>query len=423
MSGGWRAFISQGVWLRAPLWVIGLTAVGVCVGLVLLFSASHPYSAVRFGDDPVAVTRKQVLAAVVGAVLFVVAWGTPLSLLKRWGWLLHLLSLALLVLALVSPPMGGTSVHRWVRIGPFILQPSELAKVTLPLLVACLVDFLRRLSAPLPRLLLWLIIAGNILGTFLLIALEPHLSGAVIVSSIGLFAVFFSGLPLFRTFLIAAVAGLLLWGARGHLLKPYQLRRLEAVLNQREMTTQERYQQEQAKVALGVSGLFGQGLFKGRQKQLILPTPHNDFIFAAIGEEIGWVSVCLLLLFYWLIAFVGLGIGSYQPDAFGAALAGALTMAIWLQAVLHILVNTGLFAVTGVPLPFVSAGGSSLCSTLAAMGLLCNLARRVPKIIRERDQQISSVTAPTGGRQFEVGSGRGRDRRASVPRPSHSRSR
>lgn len=172
------------------------------------------------------------------------------------------------------------------------------------------------------------------------------------------------------------------------------------------------YQVRQALLGLQVGGWFGQGFFQSRQKHLFLPSAHNDFIFAVIGEEFGFVGSVAVLAFFTLLAYFGLWVTSQTTDAFASGLSGGITVWIWFQALLHIAVNTHLLPPTGVPLPFVSAGGSALCATLIGMGLLLNIASNLTQQRKRR-----------GGTNDALGDGRWGDGRAHLPSPRPRRRR
>ncbi len=397
---------------RSHLLLPLLTVIGLVGGLFLLLTASHPYSAVRYNGDPFAIVYKQVRAALVGLILFASCALMPAWVFRRMAIFFHLVTVVLLVRALFSPPFEHSEVHRWVKIQGLILQPSELAKVTLPIAVASFAHWAVTTRPLIKRWLLWGTVVLVVGGTFFLIALQPHLSGALIVGALGLLTLFFSGVSPGRVLFVCILCAGLFWTHRHTLLQPYQLKRIEAALNPDQMTEAGRYQQRQAQIALGVSGPFGRGLFQGRQKHLILPAAHNDFVFSAFGEEIGWIWCSVIILFYQILAYIGFVVAAHQPEPFGSGVAGALTCYLWMQSVLHILVNTGQFGVTGIPLPFVSAGGSSLCATLTAMGLLTNLARYAAAFVAHAERR--EIETRSGSFHLKLGVGWGRHRRSSL---------
>ncbi|MFA0766294.1 MAG: hypothetical protein OXFUSZZB_000743 [Candidatus Fervidibacter sp.] len=394
----------------ARAWLMGLTVVGVVMGWVFLFSASYPISAAQWGDAFTVAGRQ--LRFLAGAVfLFALAVFIPL---RRLGWgalLVHLFVLLLLVLTLrFGVSVGG--VARWLTIGDFRWQPSEFAKVTLVLALAFVMGRWWASHRWSQKGLWWLLGVGMWLSTVALVLLQPHLSGGIILAGIGAATLLFARMPLLVWLATLIGVGAMGYGTRHAILHPYQQKRWQTAHafawgDERRW----HYQSRQANLALGAGGWFGRGLFQGRQKFLFLPSAHNDFVFAVIGEEWGFLGSVGVLAFFTLLIYWALRVAASCPDPFLSGIAGGLGFYLWFQAMLHIAVNVGLLPPTGIPLPFVSAGGSSLWSTLLAMGLLVNVARQ---------------SAPEGqGRAMDdaVGDGGGRDGGAHLSRyrPRHRR--
>ncbi len=357
-------------------WLVGLALVGIGLGWVFLFSASYPVSAAQSGDE-FTIAGRQLLFSTGGLALFIAAIFCPLRWLQRGAWLLHGIVLLLLILTLKFGVTAGGAT-RWLAIGPLRLQPSEFAKVTLVLALAATMGRWWKATRPMQRIVWWLVGVGLWLTTAALVVLQPHLSGGILLASIGAFALFLARLPLpfwLATLIVVGTAGYLAWPAFVH---PYQQKRLQSAHGFRWGDERRlHYQSRQAILALGAGGWFGRGLFQSRQKFLFLPSAHNDFIFAVIGEEWGFVGSVGVLAFFGLLLYWSLRLASACADPFLSGIAGGLGLGLWLQAMLHIAVNIGLLPPTGIPLPFVSAGGSSLWSTLLAMGLITNVARHL----------------------------------------------
>lgn len=411
------ARVAQGLFL--------LTLAGVIGGLLMVYSASYPLSLARTGNA-FAITLRQILYALLGTVFFVIAWKIPLHPLKRLGWLnlfvalkwsgliLHSLVIVLLVLTLVFGKKVGEA-QRWLDLGLFQIQPSEFAKVTLAVCIASLSSFWRGSKSARQRLWLWFALFSVWALTVVLVLIQPHLSGGLLLAVIGFATMFFARLPL-----SVLLATLLLCGGIGyfgqkHFLHPYQQERWQIgswlMLPKEKTDDQKAYQVRQALLGLQVGGWFGQGWFNSRQKHLFLPSAHNDFIFAVIGEEFGFMGSIAVLGFFSILAYLGLWVTSQSVnDSFASGIAGGITFGIWLQAVMHIAVNAHLLPPTGIPLPFVSAGGSSLCATLIGMGLLLNVATKL---------QVKSNRR--GGTNDAMGDGRWWDGGTHLPRPRHRR--
>lgn len=362
--------------VAAFLWLVGLALVGAGLGWVFLFSASYPVSANQSGNE-LTIAYRQLLFLTGGLALFIAAIFCPLGWLQRGAWLLHGFVLLLLILTLKFGVRAG-GAGRWLAMGHWQLQPSEFAKVTLVLALAATMARWWEARGGVERMMWWLVSVGLWITTAFLVVLEPHLSGGIILAGIGAFALLFARVPVLlwlMTLIAVLTAGYL---ARPAFVHPYQQKRLQSAhgLNwgdERRL----HYQSRQATLALGAGGWFGRGLFQSRQKFLFLPSAHNDFIFAVIGEEWGFIGSVGVLAFFGLLLYWSFRLASACADPFLSGTVGGLGLGLWLQAMLHIAVNIGLLPPTGIPLPFVSAGGSSLWSTLLAMGLITNVARHL----------------------------------------------
>lgn len=409
----------QGVirqWLpsRIAQILLFLTLAGVVGGLLIIYSASSPFALAKTGNA-FTLTFRQILYALLGIVLFAIAWKTPLWSLKRAGWILHLIVIVALIATLFVGKKIGEA-QRWLILGPVQIQPSEFAKVTLAICLAFLVSSWREAKSGWRKFWLWFTLSTVWLLTVALVLAQPHLSGALLLAIIGFATLFFARLPLPILLATLLVIGGIGYLGRKHFLRPYQLERWEIgswlVLPKEKTDDQKHYQVRQALLGLQAGGWVGRGFFQSRQKHLFLPSAHNDFIFAVIGEEFGFVGSMVVLTFFLIFAYLGLWVTSQSTDAFASGIAGGITMGIWTQAMMHIAVNAHLLPPTGVPLPFVSAGGSSLCATLIGMGLLLNIASNIQIKLSRR-----------GGTKDEMGDGRGRDRgtHLSSPRPRRRR--
>lgn len=382
----------------------------------MVFSASYPLALTRTGNAFSIVSRQAIYAAL-GFALFLVAWKVPLQWLKQTSWILHLLVIVSLLATLVVGKKVGDA-QRWLEFGPFQVQPSEFAKVTLILCIAALTASWRNTTKLSRKFWLWLAILLCWVLTIVLVLKQPHLSGGLLLAVIGVAAMFFARMP-FSLILATVLLGLGM-GCIGQkaFLHSYQLERWRIgswlMLPKGEVDEQKSYQVRQALLGLQVGGWFGQGFFQSRQKHLFLPSAHNDFIFAVIGEEFGFIGSVAVLTFFTLLAYFGLWVTSQTTDAFASGLSGGITVWVWFQALLHIAVNTHLLPPTGVPLPFVSAGGSALCAILIGMGLLLNVASNLTQQRKQKQR---------GGTNDALGDGRWGDGRAhlSSPRPRRRR--
>jgi cell division protein FtsW len=266
--------------------------------------------------------------------------------------------------------------RRWLEIGPLALQPSELAKLALIIWTAALTvkkqDRLNSLSRGLvPFLLVWGLVA-------LLIFMQPSMSAAVLVLLLASLVVFAGGARIGHFILLALVGLPLLWSQIGA--AAYRARRLAAFFDPTHDPANVSYQINQSLIAIGSGGIFGRGFGHGVQKFGYLPEPHNDFIFAMIGEEWGFLGLFVVIAIFTAFALIGFRIARHAPDLFGFLLAVGLTNLIAVQAMLHMFVNLALIPTTGITLPFMSYGRTSLLVCLAAVGILINIARRTGEV-------------------------------------------
>jgi cell division protein FtsW len=276
---------------------------------------------------------------------------------------------AALVAVLFMPPIN--SAHRWFGLGGFGVQPSELAKLAAIFFVAAILERrMHRIDDVTYALLPIGVVVGSLI---LLILLEPDFGTAMSLGLIGAAMIFAAGIR-YRYLLGVAlcampIAFVVLMSAS------YRRRRLFAFVNPWEDPLGDGFQIIQSLIAVGTGGVFGKGIMAGVQKLFYLPYPHTDFIYAVIAEEMGLLGATIVLICFWIITWRGLRIAARAPDSFGAFLAIGLTTMIVAQAFINISVVLGLMPTKGIPLPFVSFGGSSLLINLLGMGILLNVSQ------------------------------------------------
>ena len=372
----WRAFLplqgltpTQGASDRFLL-IVTLLLLGL--GIVMIYSASAIRAQERFGD-PTFFLKKQVLWAALGLLAMGWAMTWDLKRLQRWTPIIFLASLFLLLLVLV--PAVGIKVNgarRWLRVAGLSFQPAELAKLALILFLASY--FTRRqdrLGSFLDGFLPPLIMSGLMAG---LVILQPNFGTAVVLLFAAVVLFFLGGARashLTATLATTVPALVLLM-----LQSPHGRTRLLALMDPGRVSSRATYQLDQSFYALGPGGLLGRGLGDSMQKLFFLPEPHTDFIFAIVGEEIGFVGTILVLLLFGLFLWRGTRAAVRAGDPYASLVAMGITGLIVGQAALNMAVVSGLLPTTGVPLPFVSFGGSSLVITLFGVGVLLNISRR-----------------------------------------------
>lgn len=343
----------------------------VCASVVMVYSASAVLAMGRFQQPPWFFLLKQVIWAVLGIGLLAAAMRVDYRLLRRPLVIRAglVVSVAALIVVFFGPEINGT--RRWLSIGGVGIQPSELAKVAVIVFAAATLerrmDKMDRVVHALgPVVLVTALVCG-------LIVLEPDYGTAFTLLMIVGAMVFAAGLPYRYLAGLTLVMVPLLFAVL--VSAPYRVQRLVAFLDPWADSQGAGYQVIQSQIAVGTGGLLGQGLMAGVQKLFYLPHPHTDFIYAVIAEETGLIGALVVLICFGVILWRGLGIAASAPDRFGAFLALGITVMVTFQAFFNISVVLGLLPTKGIPLPFVSAGGSSLLINLLAMGILLNVSQ------------------------------------------------
>ena len=349
-----------------PILVVLVAAFGV----LMVYSASYYAAEKQFGDA-FYFMKKQLVGFILGIVAMLAAGFFPYRSLKKLKWPALIVSLALLA-AVFIPGLGveNYGATRWIGLGSITIQPSEIAKFGFIIFAAAYAsenpERMKKFTGMLPVLA-----AGG--GICLLIIAEPNMSVTMVVGILMVAMLFLSGVKI-RHFLIIllpialAVPVLIV-------MEPYRLQRLYAFLDPWSSPQGEGYQLIQSLYALGNGSWLGTGLFKSMQKYRYLPFAESDFILAVIGEEFGYVGIILLFLVFGAIVFCGIRTAARCKDMFGFLTASGITAVYAIQVVINALVVSGSIPPTGMPLPLVSSGNTSLIITMAAMGVLYNISR------------------------------------------------
>jgi cell division protein FtsW len=346
--------------------VLGLTL----FGLAMVYSASAMLAQRNFGTQFYFLLR-QAGWAFVGLIAMVIAMRIDYRHYKRSTVVLPFLYFTIVLLAVVLFLPTVNNTHRWIRFGGLSLQPSEIAKLAL---IAFLAFFLENRAHEvqvfrrvfLPTALLSIMVIG-------LIGAEPDFGTALILFIVFVGMLFHANVPARHLALIAipvvpALMGMLIF-------VPWRLQRLVDFLDPWKNQQTSSYQVAQSLIAIGSGGVNGLGFAEGKQKLFYLPSPHTDFIFAVIGEELGLIGSVTLVVLFGLLAWRGFKASRSAPDAFGQLMALGLTVLIIAQAFFNISVALSLVPAKGIPLPFISAGGSSLAISLFASGVLLNISK------------------------------------------------
>jgi cell division protein FtsW len=355
---------------------LGMLSVSVAVltlaGLVMVLSASSVSAFAEYGSSFL-FFKRQLLYAVIGSAALLGASRLPYRVWQR-AWV-PLCAVTFLLLLLVLLPSVGTTIGgaaRWIQVGPVSLQPSELAKFAV--VAACASILARNAKSLESEPLRWVVpLAVIVGGVSLLILLQPDLGTMMIIALSAFVLLFVVGVRL-RLLLTTAI----LSGALGFALimgEGYRRARFLAFLHPWSDPRNTGYQIVQSLIALGSGHVAGVGLGASRQKWRYVPNAHTDFIFSILGEELGLIGEIVILALFGALIYAGIRIALRAPDAFGRLLAGGITAWLGLQALVNLGAVTGLLPITGVPLPFVSFGGSSLIVSLGAVGVLLSIGR------------------------------------------------
>ena len=371
-----------------------LLVLGIAIfGIIMVYSASC-YNAEKTYGDAMFFANKQIVGVVLGAIVMILCYFINYSWLQKIGWIALAVGLAVLCIVFI-PGIGIESygAKRWIGFGAFSFQASEIAKFCFIIFSATYMSQnyqkMNTFKGALP-----VIMAGC--AMCLLIILEPNMSITICVGVLMVVMLLVGGMRLKQLFLMGipaiALVPILI------LLEPYRLKRLMAFLDPWASPQGEGFQLIQSLYSLGSGGWFGVGLFNSRQKYSFLPFSESDFIFSIIGEELGFVGCLLLVLAFGALIFWGFKIAVHAKDRFGCYLATGITTILAVQVVLNIAVVTGAVPPTGLPLPLVSAGSTSIVMFMAGMGVLLNIHRQsqnpfaTPKLFRKKAKTLFSKT-------------------------------
>ena len=383
-------FFGKGT-LDRPMLVIILLL--VCFGSVMVFSASYAYAYSRYGDSAYFI-KKQVVFVLLGLAAMLFISHLNYKIIKAAALPAYGVALLLLVLVLLIG-VAAQAAQRWLQIGPISVQPSEIMKIALILVMAWYGDrFRRKIYDPNQSFRQKTINSLLKPGCFvilaaLLVALENHVSGTLIMLLIGAVCLWAVGADR-RWFIYLGGGGLILvglvllvvwfkdasWNKIDDIMPAYVVKRIDMWLRPDNYTVlDDTWQTVQGKYAVGSGGFFGAGFGNSYQKHLFVSQPQNDFIFAIVCEELGFVGAVGLIALYLVFIYRGLIIAKRAPDIFSAIVAIGIVGHVGIQAFLNMLVVTGVFPNTGISLPFISYGGSSLIMLMAEMGILLSISR------------------------------------------------
>ena len=353
-------------------WVLLVLVIFLVVfGCVMVHSASSVSAELSYGDEFFFV-KKQIVGAIIGLIALVIISFIDYHKLLKIKWILLIGSVVLLGLVFI-PKIGveNYGAKRWINLGFFTIQPSEIAKFAFVIFAAASLagnyEKVKSVRGILPTILAGGVICG-------LIILEPNMSITMVMGITLILMLFIGGVSAkhFLLLLIPAIAlvPVLIW------IEPYRLRRMMAFLDPWSNPQGEGFQLVQSLYSLGNGGFWGVGIGNSRQKYLFLPFAESDFIFSIIGEELGFVGSALICIVYLIIIIRGIKIALNARDRFGCLLASGISAIIAVQFLINVAVVTGSIPPTGLPLPFISAGSTSLVVFMSAIGVVLNINKQ-----------------------------------------------
>lgn len=346
----------------------------VIYGLIIISSATHINTP---GEERFWYVQRQGIFALVNAVLAILFINFDYRGLSQHGSKLYIFNLVILI-AVMLFGHAALGAQRWIQIGPVSLQPSEFSKL---IMIICMASILEDRMGKLNSLQDLIPIVLYVGLPFLLVLKQPDLGTSLVFMAIFFGMVIACGMPwkIFTGIIVFAVMAMpLLW----QFLKDYQKMRIMVFLDPNVDPLGSGYHIIQSKIAIGSGMLFGKGLFEGTQSQLnFLPENHTDFIFAVVGEELGFVGAVVLLLLYLIVFWRGLTIAKEAGDVFGRLLAVGITSMLAFHVLVNVGMTTGIMPVTGIPLPLMSYGISSLTTNILAIAILLNINMHKQKFI------------------------------------------
>lgn len=344
------------------------------IGLLMIASAGVAYGQVRFGDEYF-FFKQQCIGFIVGVASLFVVSRIDYHIFRKFVVPLFFLAVALLVMVFI--PGVGTTVYgaaRWIELGPFSFQPSEVMKLAIILYLSAWLSGKQQEKNNADFFEGYVPFAAILSLVGFLIIKQPDTGTLGLIFCIALAIFFVSGARISHIF-FTVLGGI---GTLALLIRlaPYRMERFLVFLNPEHDPLGSGYQLRQALMALGSGGWFGAGLGQGRQKFNYLPEPVTDSIFAVLGEEVGFIGAFVVVTLFLFVAWWGLHIARKAPDMFGRLVAVGIISWIFIQAMINIMAISGIIPLTGIPLPFISYGGTSLAVLLTAIGILLNISKQ-----------------------------------------------
>lgn len=354
--------------------LIGVTALIILISLVIIGSATHINGP---SEDRYWYVERQGLFALANIAVIFIMLNFDYKSLEKFSGFLYAFNLMML-LAVMFVGQSALGAQRWIQIGPISLQPSEFSKLIMIIALAQILDKRTGKLNSFRDIIPVFIYVGI---PFILVLKQPDLGTSLVFLAILFGMIFVAGISM-RHLMVIIGAGAAFMPIFWHFLKDYQKKRLTVFIDPNVDPLGSGYHIIQSKIAIGSGMLFGKGLFNGTQSQLnFLPENHTDFIFAVIGEELGFVGATLILLLYLIMLYRGVKIAGAARDNFGMLVATGITSMLAFHLLVNVGMTAGIMPVTGIPLPLMSYGVSSLTTNLVSIGILLNIYMRRQKIL------------------------------------------
>lgn len=342
------------------------------VGLIVLSSASSYYS-LKIYNNSTELLNKQIFFAVLGVILMLIVAKIDYTKYFKWGYFGFGFGM-MLMLAVFVPGLGRSinGANRWLNFGAFTFQPSELMKLFLIIALASYIVKNFKKPFTMQQIFMPILMTAIVCITMYF---QSHASGAAIMLFLGLVLTFASGVKIKMIYIVMIIAAIVISGWLFLSAEDYRIKRITSFRNLESNTTSSNWQPIQSLYAIGSGGLFGKGLGQSLQKYSWLPEAQNDFVFAILGEEFGFVGTVVVISLYAFFIIKGFQIAFECNNKFGMLITAGIISMFAVQAIINIAVVTSSMPTTGMPLPFFSAGGTSLVINLAAVGIVLNVSR------------------------------------------------
>jgi rod shape determining protein RodA len=363
---------------RSPLRHVDMTLLGAVIGLgayglMMVYSATHR-SLEEFGQDPGLFLKKQAGFLALGVVALILAAVIDYRWVRIYAPFLYLGTVLLLLL--VRTPLGDTAkgAQRWFQIGGFQLSPSLFARVSLVVMLAAVLSSVKG-ELQLGQVLRVVLLAAV---PMVLVFVQPDIGTTIILSAVLVALLVVAGTKAKYLVLLSFVAMVGIFGAfQLHIVRDYQIQRLQGFFDSSASSQSASYNKEQAEIAIGAGGVIGRGYLKGTQTNLdFVPEQHTDFIFTVVGEEFGFIGALFLLALFSVVLWRAFRIALLSKDPFGTFLAVGVASMFAIQVFVNVGMTVGIMPITGIPLPFISYGGSALIADMIGVGLLLNVHMR-----------------------------------------------